>query len=141
MGKASELDDWLDRQPPLTPEERVRYEGPRPQLRLRSEVVQRALGPDAPVKAALGPVAAHDAEAVALHDPDSGVTAVVVPAEQYLELVISYIRDHGHWEMQLDGRAAPPEGTLSAFGVEQANPQESWLRIGGYDPGQPTPEG
>jgi hypothetical protein len=78
---------------------------------------------------------------MALHDPDIGITAVVVPAEQYLELVTSYVRDRGHWEMQLDGRAASPEGMLSAFGVEQVNPQESWLRIGATAPGQPSPEG
>jgi hypothetical protein len=141
MGKASELDDWLNRQLPLTPEEKARYEGPRPQLRLRREVVERAVGPDVPVKAALGYVASQGAEAVALRDAESGTTAVVVSLAQYFELVSSYIRDRELAEVGLDGRVVPSDSTFSALGVEQVNPRESWLRIGGYDPGPPTPEG
>jgi len=140
MGKASELDDYLETHP-LTPDEKARYKRPRPQLRLRSEVVEQALDPDAPVKTALGHVATQQgAEVVALHDAESGSTAVIVPVAQYLELVSSYIRDRELAEIDLNGRAVPSDATFSALGVEQVDPQESWLRIGGRDPGQP-PEG
>lgn len=127
MGKASELDDWLERHP-LTPEEKARQK-PRPQLRLRREVLYRALSPDVLVKEALDQVAAGGSETLAMLDAATGETAIVVPVERYLELVTSHIRDMQLDEMGLDGRTTPSEDTFLALGVEQVDPTESWLRI------------
>lgn len=141
MGKGSELDDWLQKNP-LTPEEVETREGPRPKLRLRPDMLEKALGPDSQVKEALRRVASEGADSVtALRDAESGTAAIVVPVEQYLELISSHIRDRHLAEVQLDGQVAPSESTFAAFGVEQVNPRDTWLGIQGYDPGQPAPDG
>lgn len=141
MGKASELDDFLGRQPPLTPEEVEARDGPRPKLRLGPDLISRSLGPDVRASNALDQIAS-GAKTTALRDPETDTTAVVVPAEQYLELVTSYIRDRDLSEVKLDGQVAPSETTLLDLGVEQVNPRETWLRVEGYDPsGPPNSDG
>lgn len=140
MGKASELDDDLRRHP-LTREELEQFQGPRPKLRLRAEVLERALGSSAQVQDVLELVNTQGADAVALRDPQTDAIVVVVPAGQYLELVTAYIRDRNLAEVKLSGQVTPSEATFSELGVEQVNPRDTWLRIEGYDPGQPTPEG
>jgi hypothetical protein len=138
MGKASELDDFLDRQPPLTPEEIEARDGPRPKLRLGSHLLNRSLGPDAKTGDVLDRLTS-ETKVTSLHDSETGATGVVVPAEQYLELVTSYIRDRGLAEVKLDGQVAPTDTTLLDLGVEQVNPRDTWLRIEGYEPRPPAP--
>ena len=132
MGKASELDDWLDKQPPLTQEETdERRGGKRPELRLRPDVLSQALDPGAPVSDVLDRLGNETANGVAaLHDADSGATAIAVPLAQYLRLVSAYIGDNQLLEAQLDGRIVPPDATLEASGVYQADPQATWIDTG-----------
>lgn len=130
MGKARELDNWLDSRPPLSSEETERRE-PRPKLRLRPEVLAQALGPAAEVKGVLDRQAGETGEKrTALHDAESGATAVAVPLEQYLELVTSYIRDRHLAQVNHDHRVIPPDTTFSELGVEQVDPQATWLHLG-----------
>lgn len=122
MGKATELDDFLDRQPPITQEELERRK-----LRLRPDVMKAALIPDQPVQEALNRVS-EGARAVALHDPSSGTTAITVPLDQYLKLVNSYLKDEGS-----DTEILALTSKASAeLGVEQGDPhmQTAWLRLG-----------
>ena len=130
MGKATELDDSLQRMPRRTPEERERFD-PRPKLRLRQEVLEQAISPAQPVADALGRLAGEGSEPrVALHDPESGATAVAVPLEQYLELVTSYIKDRQLAAMTTDARSTPPNATQIELGIEQVDPQATWLYTG-----------
>ena len=132
MGKASELDDWLDKQPPLTQDEvEERRGGKRPELRLRPDVLSEALHPSARVSDVLARLENRTANSVtALHDADSGTTAIAVPLEQYLQLVSAYIGDNQLLEAQLDGRIVPPDTTLEASGVDQVDPQATWIETG-----------
>ncbi len=138
MGKAGELDDYLEAHP-LTPKGIEARRGARPKLRLGRAVLDQALGPETEARGALDRLA-NGAKVTALYDPESGATAVVVPVEEYLELVTAHIRDRGLAEVGLNGQVAPSDATLSELGVEQVNPRETWLRIGDYDPSGPAPE-
>ncbi len=131
MGKASELDDWLERQGPLTPEETDERD-PRPRLRLGHKVLSTALGPDQHMQHVLDRVSgtASDESVVGLCDDQSNVRAVAVPVEQYLELVTSYIRDRNLSELTLDNRSVPSDATLAELGVEQVDPHATWLNLG-----------
>lgn len=131
MGKASELDDWLDSHP-LAPEEIEARDGPRPKLRLAPDVLAETLDSSTSVKGVLDRVAGEGVcKIAALHDAESGATAVAVPLEQYLELVTSHIRDRSLSEVTLDNRALPSDTTLAVLGVEQVDPQATWLHMGG----------
>jgi hypothetical protein len=138
MGKASELDDWLERNP-LTPEETEMRDGPRPKLRLGPNVLAQALDPSAKVKDVLVRVSEAASKVTVLHDAQSGATAFAIPEEQYLELITSYIRDRDLSEVKSDGRIAPSDETLSELGVEEINPRDTWIHTD-YDP-RATPEG
>lgn len=139
MGKATDLDDWFERHP-LTSEEMERREGPRPKLRLAPDVLAQAIDSSTQVKDALDRAVTQAAiNVTALHDAESGVTAIAVPAERYLELVTSFIRDRNLSEVNLDGRIAPSDATLSELGVEQINPRDTWISVDGYDPSGTTP--
>lgn len=128
MGKATEFDDLMGGMPPRTAEARERRD-PRPKLRLRQEVLEQAVTPSHPVADTLSRLV--DEPEVALHDPDSGNTAIAVPLDQYLELVTSFIRDRQLAQITADGRAIPSEATLMGLGVEQVDPQATWLHTGG----------
>lgn len=142
--KASELREALLK--PLTPEQRqARLDSlsPRPKLKLNGEVAQRALGTTANVKDVLAQLEGDDtAKVAALHDADSGASAVVIPVEQYLELVTSRLRDNEVFTFQAEpsGRVGPQETDLAELGVEQVNPRDTWWRTPGYDPTSPGPE-
>ncbi len=129
MGKASELDDFLDKQPPLTPEEAY---GPRPELRLRPELLAKALGPSTGVRRALHELNKENADGeIVLHDKESGATAVAVPVELYLYLVSSHIRAMNLSEVSPeDGQIRPSDATLSVLGVEQVDPRAVWVHTG-----------
>lgn len=130
MSKGSELDDWLERNP-LTPDEEERLD-PRPELRLAPDILAQALGPNASTKDALERVAGEgDSKVAVLRDAGSGMTAVAVPLERYLELVTSYIKDRNLSEVTVDNRALPSAEILTALGVEQVDPQATWLYMGG----------
>ncbi|HTB48560.1 MAG TPA: hypothetical protein VK712_00575 [Verrucomicrobiae bacterium] len=126
MGKATELDDFLDKRV-LTTEEIEWRHGSRPKLRLRPEVMAQAIAPNAQVSDVLARLADADGEnRTALHDPESGMMAIAVPLELYLELVTSYIKEQNLSEGKTDGRTAPTDATLAALGIEQVDPQASW---------------
>jgi hypothetical protein len=129
MGEASKLDDYLDdlASQPLPPE--VERLDPRPKLRIAHDALARALGPNATVHNVLEQVSNGNGATV-LHDATSDATAVVVPADEYLELVTSQIKDRGLAHVTSDGRALPSDATLNGFGVEQVDPAATWLHIG-----------
>lgn len=125
MGKASDLDDFLEGMPPLTQEEKDKREH-RPKMRIRAEVLDQALESSAGVRDVLDRLDGN--QQVALHDAESDATAIAVPVEQYVELVRSYIKDRQLFD--LTSEAPVPEATLSQLGVEQVDPHEPWLHIG-----------
>jgi hypothetical protein len=129
MGKASELDDFLDKQPPLTSEE---AHGPRPELQLRPELLAKALGPSNRIRRALYELNKEGADReVVLHDEKSGATAVAVPIELYLYLVTSHIQAMNLSEVSPeDGQIRPSHATLSVLGVEQVDPRAVWVHTG-----------
>jgi hypothetical protein len=119
VGKGTELVNEL--KSPLTPEE---IEDSRPKLRLRADVFTQAFGPNAEVKDVLDRLADETVgEVAALHDAESGTTAIVVPVERYLELITSHISDRNLSEVTLDNRVVPSEAILSGLGVEQVDPK------------------
>jgi hypothetical protein len=140
MGRASELDEWLEKHP-LTSEEVEMRDGPRPPLRLGADILRESLGPETPAKDVLERLSSTVVGNVAVMRDASGTTAVAVPVDRYLELVSSYIRDRQLSEVNLDGRIAPSDGTLGELGVEQVNPRDTWIHVDGYDPNQPAPSG
>lgn len=130
MGRASELDDWLDKLPPLSPEEAAIE--PRPGLRLAPNTVRHALDSQSRLAQVIAEVSGEaTSKVVALRDTDGAVAGVAIPAEQYLELVTSYIRDRNLSQVTLDNRAVPSDATLAELGVEQVDPNATWLYLGG----------
>lgn len=130
MGKASELDDFLDRQQ-LTPEEMERRK-----MRLRPDVLEAALPPERPIQEALNRLG-EGVRAVALYDPSSGATAITVPLDKYFELVTAYLRYQGSGLKDEDARShfeimALSNEASTELGVEQGDPQtqEARLRLG-----------
>jgi hypothetical protein len=100
-------------------------------------VEAQALGPNAKVSEVVSRLAAAtEGEVAALRDSES-VVVVAVPAEQYLELVTAYIRDRHLSEVNLDGRIAPSDATLSRLGVEQVDPRDTWVPGEGYNATKP----
>jgi hypothetical protein len=129
MGRATDLDNFLSKLPPA--EDGEGLDGPRPELRLGAEALKQALGPDAPIRDVLDRQAAETGEKrTVLRDPKTGITSVAVPLEQYLELVTSHIRDRNIAQLTLDNRVIPSDDVLSEFGVEQVDPQATWLHMG-----------
>lgn len=138
MGKATDLENSIR---PLTPEEMEKRLGPRPKLRLRPDVVAQALDSNAGVQDVLHRLDQQGPDGLTvLHDAASGAAAVTIPLDRYLSLVTSDIRDRQLTEANFDGRIGPSDATLSAMGVEQVNPRDTWLPIPSYDPGGPAPD-
>lgn len=130
MGKATELDDFLERQPPLTQEELDRRAA-RPKLRLRSELLEQALSPTQPVQAALEQLSGETGgKRTVLGNAESSAIAVAVPLERYLELVASYIKDRGLANVTVDYGVIPSDATFAELGVEQVDPEASWMYFG-----------
>lgn len=127
MGKASELDA---RAKTLSQEEIDERKGNhRPALQLRQDVLSQALAPTARVEDVLKHLGGETLDHVALHDPTSGVTAVAVPLERYLQLIGADVADRDQLEVGLDGRMLPSDATLAASGVEQVDRQAPWSQI------------
>lgn len=127
MGKASEFDDRIRR---LTQEEYDELRGRhRPPLRLRREALERALDPSTGVGDVLHRQS-NGEDLTVLHDARTGATAVAVPVEQYLQLVSALIGDNELSEVQLDGTIRPSDATLAASGVEQVDPNATWIKTG-----------
>src|SRR5579863_1718042 len=122
MGKGTDLLRELQSGEPTAPR-------PDPQLRLNADILARSISPDSTTEL-LDQVEGDNLVAV-VHNAEQQARAVVVPAELYLELVTSYIRDRNLMEAQLDGRIVPPEATLAELGVEQVDPRQTWIYTGG----------
>jgi hypothetical protein len=124
MSKGSRLLKELMAMEPLTPEEAY---GPRPKLRLRSELLTQTISPAAPVREVLDRLnSGETGEEVVLHDSKTGSVAVAIPVELYLYLATSHICAMNLSEVDADGGIRPPDATLAALGVEQENPQATW---------------
>jgi len=125
MGKASEMDSKI---PPLTPEEAERHYGPRPELRLADAALRESIDANASVRAALEQAAGSaTAGPVVIRDSETQQTAVVISAEQYLDLVTSSIRDRQQYEATHDAGVRPSAETLARLGIEQVDPHATWL--------------
>jgi len=134
MGKASELSKALEEQP-LTPQEHEQREGPRPALRLSDELINEALGPAVSIGEAL--TQANNSartQPVVLRDPETEQTAVVLSADEYLDLVTSRVKDRQLYQTFPDRRIGPSAETLADLGVEQVDPRATWWPVEGYDP-------
>lgn len=121
-GKATELSDSLA-QRRLTPEEvDKRRGGKRPELRLRREIPTVEIHKTTPAQDILERLGQEDVRSVALRDPETGVTAVVVPVARYLELAGAELaNDPFNKEGRLDGRMAPSDAAYAASDVEEVD--------------------
>jgi hypothetical protein len=126
MGKASELDDFLERRR-LTPEEEARRHGLRPELRLRADAPAIELEQATPVDDALAELRSKDLGALALRKPTGEIAAMLVTAERYLELVGTELARGSDMEVTIHGRFAPVESAFNKAYVEQVDPHEPWI--------------
>jgi hypothetical protein len=130
VGKASELDDWPDRQPPLTEAEIADRERRAPRLKLREGVLP-IVGDDETVSEALKTLAARDHGAVELSsgEPD-GQRAVLLTADRYAQLVGAELAGSSLMTFRPESGSFVPDG-LASSDVQPVDPTEPW--------GQPTP--
>jgi hypothetical protein len=128
MGKAEELMDDLLRHP-LTPEEIATRYPKVPELRLRADAPTVEVDATTTARDVLERVQSQDVGSVALRDSTTGVTAVVMPVERYLELVGGELaHDPLNKEAGLNGTITPTEAALVASHVEQINPHDTWFQ-------------
>lgn len=129
MGKASELDDFLEGRS-LTPEEVTARHPKVPELRLRADVPAVEIDGATTASNVLAHMRSENVGTIALHEPSVNVTAVVMPVERYLELVGTELaNDPFHKEAGPRG-IAPTEAALAAVHVEQVDPSDTWARGG-----------
>ena len=122
-GKATEMDAALA-QRRLTPEEIEEQSGKRLELRLRNDMPAVEVRETTPAREILEYLGREDVGGVALRDPDSGVKAVVVPVERYLELAGAELASNPfNKEGRLDGRIGLTKASLAASHVEEADPE------------------
>jgi hypothetical protein len=123
--KASELREDLMRHP-LTSEELARKYPKVEELRLRSDVPTAEIDNALPVKEVVKRLRSEDVGIVALREPESDTTAVVIPIERYLELAGKELASHSERVGTLDGRIIPVDSAFAASHVAPINPNATW---------------
>lgn len=122
--RASDVLRELGDQPPIDDDER--FAGPLPSLRLRAESAAEATRS---VEIVEGLRALHDKRArnVLVRDSASGLEAVLVPVERYVELVGRELQLSRELDVQPDGRFQP--SGLEDADVELIDPTEEWQHL------------
>jgi hypothetical protein len=128
MGKASELDSELERQP-LTAEE-LAVQGGRPTLevRLRADALTRLEGRIA-VGDALEVLEHAGGASIELSDFATGLRGILVPVDRYVQLLALELGS-GEMQAESDGRIRPTR--LEDSDIEQVNPADTWLPVPGH---------
>jgi hypothetical protein len=117
-------DDLLER---MDKGELKGYWAERPQMRLRADVPSVEVSASTRAQDILDLVAREDGRTVALRSPESGVVAILVPADRYVELAGAAIDGDYAFE-SIEGRVAVPSPTrLADAGIEQVDPSTKWL--------------
>ena len=125
MGKASELDDYLDKRT-LTSDEIAERHPKVPELRLRADVPAVEIDETTPASSVIAHLRDENVGTVALREPDTSAAVIVISIERYLDLVGKELAsDPFNKEVGLNG-IAPTEAALAASHVEQVNPSDTW---------------
>jgi hypothetical protein len=123
MGKAGELDNYLDS---LPPKPKARW----PELRLRADMPS-LLVEDTTRAEIVHELTQEHVGALALTDQTGAITAVAVSPEHYLELVTGALsQDETKQSAHLDRRIGPTDAALAADHVEQVDPHATWFPAG-----------
>ncbi len=67
-----------------------------------------------------------DVDVIALREPGSDATAVIIPVERYLELAGKELAGYSERVGTLDGRMIPAESAFEASYVEPVDPDATW---------------
>jgi hypothetical protein len=100
----------------------------RPQLRLRADVPSVEVSASTPAQEVLDLVEKGNGRTVALRSPESGVAAIVVPVDRYVELAGAAIEGDHAFEV-IEGRVVPSPTGLADAAIEQVDPSVEW-RVG-----------
>jgi hypothetical protein len=139
-GNAKAIHETLMSHPPVSTEElqNKRIEASeKPRMRLRPEVVESAVDAsevDGNTIDELHADPEHPNAMKAVHNPETGASAVLISEEQYLRFV-------NHWTQsgmltslyqRPDGSRMLPEHELTKLGVEQVDPDQPWSEAQGW---------
>jgi hypothetical protein len=123
--KASEVvEDLMSH--PLTEEELARRYPKVEKLRLRPDAPTAEIDETLPVKEVIERLRSDDSGVIALREPGSDATAVVIPVERYLELAGKELAGYSERVGTLDGRIIPTESAFAASHVEPVDPDATW---------------
>jgi hypothetical protein len=104
------------------------YWAERPELRLRADVPSVEVSASTRAQEVLDLVTNEDGRTVTLRSPESGVVAVVVPVDRYVELAGAAIEGDRAFEV-IEGRVVPSPTGLADAAIEQVDPSVEW-RLG-----------
>jgi hypothetical protein len=121
--KASELADDLRRRS-SSPAERETPEVP--EIKLRSDAPALEVTETTPIGDALAQLRSQGVGVIALREQGGEPTAVVIPAERYIELVGTELLNGR--KVAQGGRLVPAESAFAAVYVEEVNPGDTWHR-------------
>lgn len=116
-GNASEIVDRITQRTPR--EEKL------PEVRLRADTPTLEVNEDTRIRGTLDQLQAGEVGAVALSEPGSKPSAVVIPIERYLELVTRELVA-GRGTIASQGRIIPEDSTLAAVHIEPVDPNADW---------------
>jgi len=95
-----------------------------PQLRMRPDTPTLEVGETTPIKGALAHLHSDEAGIVALQEPGSDVTAVMLPVSRYLELVGKMLVRQRTGVVSPSGQIVPHESDFAEANVEPARERD-----------------
>lgn len=98
-----------------------------PELRLRSDMPTVAVSDKMPIADVVEQLESEGVSAIALREPSSDATTVMLTVERYLELVGKVLVGQRTGVVNSYGQFVPPESDFADAYVEQVNPKdEAW---------------